>query len=94
MKPPKGVNIVNHKYIGSYEFLFVFSNGVESLVNFYPIISKSESLSEFLNIETFKKIHVDKERGIIRWGENWDMCFGIDTIYNEHEVLPASIKRK
>lgn len=88
MKPPKGVTLVSAKYHKEYMFLFSFSNGKESIVDFKPIITHGESLLDFLNIPKFKKINLDKERGDIYWGKDYDMCFHIESIYGETEIKP------
>lgn len=93
MKPPKGVTLTKAKYIKDYSFLFTFSNGKESLVDFEPIISHGESLRKFLDPVKFKKMNIDKARGNIWWGKNWDMCFHIETYYGETEVGPIGKHR-
>jgi len=94
MKPPKGVTLVSAKYIKDYSFLFTFSNGKESLVDFEPIIMHGESLLKFLDKAKFKKISIDKVRGDIWWGKDWDMCFHIETYYGETEIGPIGKRSK
>lgn len=94
MKPPKGVTLVSAKYIKDYSFLFTFSNGKESLVDFEPIISHGESLRKFLDPLKFKKMKFDKVRGHIWWGKDWDMCFNIETYYGETEIGPIGKRSK
>jgi hypothetical protein len=94
MKPPKGVTLVSAKYTNGYSFLFTFSNGKQSLVDFEPIISYGESLRKFLDPARFKKMRIDKVRGDIWWGKNWDMCFHIETYYGETEVGPMGKRGK
>jgi len=89
MKPPKNVKLVSAEYGGECKYKFTFSNKVISVVNFKPIIFHSPSLQDYLNIDKFKKIHIDKERGDIYWGKDFDMCFHIDSYYGETEVRPS-----
>jgi hypothetical protein len=88
MKPPKGVFLVRAKYIKDCSFLFTFSNGKESLVDFTPIITYGTSLLKFLEPSIFRKINIDKPTSHIYWGKNWDMCFKIEDYYGETEVAP------
>ena len=60
MQPPKGVTLKSAKYLKEYLFLFTFSNGKESVVDFKPIISYGTSLLEYLDTAKFKKINIDK----------------------------------
>jgi len=94
MKPPKGVTLVSAKYIKDYSFLFTFSNGRESLVDFEPIVSHGESLLKFLDKAKFRRINIDKDRGHIWWGKDWDMCFIIGIYYGETEVGPIGKRRE
>ena len=93
MKPPKGVTIKSAKYIKECAFLFTFSNGKESLVDFTPIITHGTSLLKFLDPTKFRKINIDKIRGDIWWGKEWDMCFHIESYYGETEVGPIGKHR-
>lgn len=92
MKPSKKVKLVSAKYFKDYKFTFSFSDGKESTVDFEPIISYGTSLLPFLDHSKFKKINIDKESGDIYWGKNWDMCFHIESYYNETKIEP--IKQK
>lgn len=89
MKPPRGVKLVSAKYIKDYLFLFTFSNQKQSLVNFEPIITHGTSLLKYLDHSKFKKINIDKVRGDIYWGKDWDMCFHIEAYYGETKITPA-----
>src|ERR1035437_1130621 len=92
MQPPVGVKLVGAKYFKDYKHLFTFRNGEKSIVDFEPIISYGTSLLCFLDMAKFKKLQFDKERGFIYWGKNCDMCFEMETYYNETKVEP--IKQK
>jgi hypothetical protein len=94
MKPPKGVTIKSAKYIKECTFLFTFSNGKESLVDFTPIITHGTSFLKFLDPTKFRKINIDKIRGDIWWGKEWDMCFHIESYYGETEVGPIGKRRE
>lgn len=94
MKAPKGVKLTGAKYLKDYIFLFEFSNGKVSEVNFKPIISHGTSLLKYLDVSKFKKIKINNETGDIYWGKNWDMCFHIEAYYNETAVIPLVKKRK
>jgi hypothetical protein len=91
MKPPKGVTLVSAKYIKDYTFLFTFSNGRESLVDFTPVITHGTSLLKFLDPTKFKKINIFNSD--IYWGRNWDMCFHLHDYYGETEVGPIGKHR-
>ncbi len=92
MKPPKGVTLVSAKYVNEYKFLFTFSNGKENVTDFLPIINHGTMLLKFLDIAKFKKIIIDKERGDIFWGKDWDMCFHIESYYGVSAILPPKPK--
>lgn len=92
MKPHKNVKLISAKYQTDYKFLFVFSNGKASLVDFKPTIIHGTALNKYLDIKEFKKININTETGDIHWGKDWDMCFHIEQYYNETSVEP--IKRR
>lgn len=89
MKPSKGVTLVSAKYIEDYSFLFTFSDKKQSLVDFKPIITHGTSLLKYLDYSQFKKINIDKVRGDIYWGKDWDMCFHIEAYYGETQIKSA-----
>ncbi len=88
MKPPIGVTILSATYVKDYSFLFEFTNGVKSLVNFKPIILHGGMNKQFLDKSKFKEIRFNPKTGDIYWGKHWDMCFHIEDYYNETEILP------
>lgn len=85
MKPNENVKLLKVDYFKDYKFSFEFNDGIVSVVDFKPIISYGTSLLEFMDIEKFKKINFD-EWGDIWWGEDYDMCFHIDSYYKENQV--------
>jgi hypothetical protein len=94
MTPPEGVTLSSAKYFKEYKYVFEFSDGTESIVDFKPIISYGNSLRPFLDASEFKKMNVDKTGTDIYWGEDWDMCFQISTYYNETEILPSKFNKE
>ncbi len=94
MKPPKGTTIAEVKYLNDYKYLFTFSNGKESVVDFKQIITHGTALLGYLDKAKFKKVNVDKNTGDIYWGKDWDMCFHIEQYYNETVIEPITTKHK
>lgn len=68
-----------------YKYKFIFSDGVESIVDFYPFISKTEIGKDFTDKRKFKEMKFNTLTGDIYWGD-WDMCFHMDVVYKEKVV--------
>jgi len=68
-------------FAGSYSVLLTFSNGVKRIVDFGRFLKKSvhPTIRSYLDENNFKKFKV--ERGNIVWGENWDLIFPIEQLY-------------
>ena len=77
------IKIRNAKYINGYNIKFVFSDGREQFVNFESYL-KTQSHPQhkrFCEIDNFRNFRIDNSDAIV-WGQNWDLCFDVDNLYN------------
>ena len=77
------IEIKNAKYIDGYIIKFIFNDGREQLVNFenYLKTENHPQYKKFCKIDNFKNFRIDNSDAIV-WGENWDLCFDVNNLYN------------
>ncbi len=70
------------EYAGAYSVSLLFSDGVVRKVNFGDFLKKAAHprVRFYLDECEFKKFKL--EGGNIVWGENWDLIFPIERLYN------------
>jgi hypothetical protein len=70
------ISINNAEYIGEYKIKFLFSDGVERLIDFSRFLNhaKNPMTKKYLDKNLFKKYSI--EYGDIIWND-YEMCFPI-----------------
>ena len=72
--------MLSAKYIDDYKVEIIFDDKKKNIINFLPAIKSNPVCKKYLDISKFKKFKVDQ--GNIVWGNNWDMIFTLDSLYN------------
>ena len=75
------VSIQEVKYKGDYKIYFLFSDGVERIIDFESFLKKSKNpmTNKYLNKELFTSFTI--EYGDIIWND-YELCFPIWDLHN------------
>lgn len=81
-KNTETLSIEKAYYLGGFDVLIFFSDGVQKRIDFLPIFSKhvTGDFSEYATPSVFKKFIV--ENGNIYWGKNEDVIFPVSFLYH------------
>jgi hypothetical protein len=77
------LDIVSARYIKDYEIEIEFEDGAKGVVDFSSYRCRGGVFSDFNDIEYFKSFRVDKELGVISWGNGVDIA--PETLYSKVE---------
>jgi hypothetical protein len=74
------ISIEKAFYLGDYKIRFIFSDGVENIVDFAGFLKSSRNpmTKKYLDLELFKNFKI--ELGDIIWND-YEMCFPIWDLY-------------
>jgi hypothetical protein len=75
-------DIIQANLVGDYNVLLTFSDGVKRKVDFAAFLKKypHPRHNKYNKPENFKRFKV--ESGNIVWGENWDLIFPLEQLYD------------
>jgi len=73
------VKVVTAKYLDDYKIEIIFNDKKRNVIDFLPALKKYATCKKYLDITLFKKFKVDS--GNIVWGNNWEMIFKIEDLY-------------
>ena len=73
------MKVVTAKYLDDYKIEIIFDDKKRNVINFLPALKKYATCKKYLDITLFKKFKVDS--GNIVWGNNWEMIFKIEDLY-------------
>ena len=73
------MKIVTAKYLDDYKIEIIFDDKKRNVINFLPALKKYATCKKYFDITLFKKFKVDS--GNIVWGNNWEMIFKIEDLY-------------
>ena len=74
-------DVVSAIYKGEYKIEVTFEDGVTGIVDFSKFLSKGGVFEKFRNIEFFKNFRINRELGILTWGDEVDIA--PETLYAE-----------
>ncbi|MES2518622.1 MAG: DUF2442 domain-containing protein [Bacteroidota bacterium] len=79
---PMNAVVVNAKYIEDFKVKIGFADGKISLVDFsdYLATLKNPYLKKYQTVQFFQNFMI--ENGNIVWGEDWDLIFPRDQLYD------------
>lgn len=79
MKP---ISIIKAEYAGDLSVKIVFNDNTSNIVDIGTFIKKHPhpQYNKYLEEKNFKKFKIDL--GNIVWGNNWDLIFPIEQLYN------------
>ena len=88
----KYIEIKSAKYVRDYKIEFVFNDKTTKTVDFWEFMKnhKSPCVIPYKNLTRFKKFEI-KNGLTISWN-NYDMCFGVETIYKGN-IPPPDIEK-
>jgi len=68
------ISIIKAQYLNDYKIKFVFSDGVEQVINFKNFLSsaKNPMTKKYLNFSLFKKFKI--KHGDVEWND-YELCF-------------------
>lgn len=74
-------DVVSAIYKGEYKIEVTFEDGVTGIVDFSKFLSKGGVFEKFRNIEFFKNFRINRELGVLTWGDEVDIA--PETLYAE-----------
>ena len=74
-------DVISADYKGGYKIEVTFEDGVTGIVDFSKFLSKGGVFEKFRNIEFFKNFRINRELGILTWGDEVDIA--PETLYAE-----------
>ena len=82
-------DVTEVKYAGDYRLEITFENGKSGTVDFRKYIEKGGVFSPLAEPEYFRKFSINRELGVITWGNEVDLA--PETLYTEatQEPLPG-----
>ena len=94
-------DVVSATYKGEYKIEVTFEDGTTGIVDFSKFLNKGGVFKKFRNIEFFKNFRINRELGVLTWGDEVDIA--PETLYAEatnsplpdwmelHQDAPANI---
>ena len=79
-------DVVSAVYKGEYKIEVTFENGVRGIVDFSKFLNQGRVFEKFKDIEFFKKFSINKELGVLTWGDEVDIA--PETLYAEATSSP------
>ena len=79
-------DVVSAKYKGEYKIELIFEDGVTGIVDFSKFISRGGVFEKFRDIEFFKNFSINRELGVLTWGDEVDIA--PETLYAEATRSP------
>ena len=81
-------DVTDVSYVGDYRVEITFDNGKSGIVDFQKYIQKGGVFAKLENLDFFKKFRINRELGVLTWGEEVDVA--PETLYAEAtgEPLP------
>jgi hypothetical protein len=81
-------DVISATYIGGHTIALTFDNGKRGTIDFTKFWKKGGVFAPLQNLEFFKSFSIDKEIGILKWGNDIDVA--PETLYSEAtgEPLP------
>ena len=79
--------VIDAKYVNDFKVKIDFADGKTSLVDFAAYISsiKIPYLKKYQSTQNFQNFMI--ENGNIVWGEDWDLIFPRDQLYDEKIII-------
>jgi hypothetical protein len=79
-------DVKSAKYKGGYKIEVTFEDGATGVVDFLKYLSKGGVFEKFKDIEFFKSFKINKELGVLTWGDEVDVA--PETLYAEATNSP------
>lgn len=79
-------DVISAKYKGEYKIELIFEDGATGIVDFSKFINRGGVFEKFRDIEFFKNFSVNKELGVLTWGDEIDIA--PETLYAEATRTP------
>ncbi len=67
-------DLITANYLEGYKLQLTFENGRSGVVDFLKFIKKGGIFAQLENLDYFKKFTINKEMGVITWGEAVDVA--------------------
>jgi len=74
-------DVISASYIDGYKIQVTFEDGVTGVVDFSKYLEKGGVFDKFKDITFFKKFTINKELGVLCWGDETDIA--PETLYAE-----------
>ena len=74
-------DVVSANYKGGYKIEVIFEDGAKGIVDFSKYALKGGVFEKFKDLNFFKEFKINKELGVLTWGEEIDIA--PETLYSE-----------
>ena len=75
-------DVVSADYKGDYKIEVTFEDGATGIVDFSKYLNQGGVFEKFKNLEFFKKFNINKELGVLTWGDG-EVDIAPETLYAE-----------
>jgi len=79
-------DVISANYRGSYKIELTFEDGVTGVADFSKYIDKGGVFEKFRDLEFLKNFRINKELGVLTWGDEVDIA--PETLYAETTNSP------
>jgi len=74
-------DVVSAEYLADYKIRVTFTNKKKGVMDFLPYIKKGGIYSKLQDLNFFKQFEINKDLGILTWGNEIDIA--PETLYSE-----------
>ena len=79
-------DVVIAEYLDGYRFRVTFDNGREGIIDFTSCLDAGGVFERFRDIDFFRTFSVDREIGVLSWGDEIDIA--PETLYSRATTEP------
>ena len=79
-------DVISASYKGGYKIEVTFEDGAAGIVDFEKYLEKGGVFNQFKDIDFFKNFSINKELGVLVWGDEIDIA--PETLYAEATQSP------
>jgi hypothetical protein len=82
------MDVISANYKGGYQIEVTFEDGASGIVDFSKYLREGGVFEKFKDMDFFKNFKINKELGVLAWGDQVDIA--PETLYSEakHSPLP------
>ncbi len=77
------ISVIHARHVRDYRIEVEFSDGIFQVIDFQPQLERLRvpEYTKYREMEHFKSFTI--ENGNLVWGEDWDLIFPVDQLYDK-----------